>query len=259
MRAIAPLLALLIVAQPVRAQGAQLSAADIIEEAERRAAGFHDFTATLTMTLGEADGTEREREMRVLGLEVPGDGQRTLLIFDRPRDLLGTSILTVTHRNERSEQWLYLPALRRSRRIATSDQSDAFMGSQFTYEDMVAQEFHRYTYQYLREEEIGRARAHVLERFPTDERSVYGSQIIWLDIEAYLVLRIDYFDRSHELVKSLAIEEYQQYAGKHWRPNRMVMTEARSGKSTTLAWSAYAFENGLTEEDFDPRRLGRPR
>ena len=82
---------------------------------------------------------------------------------------------------------------------------------------------------------------------------------MWLDTEAYRVLRVDYFDGANELLKTLELDGYQQYAGRHWRPDRMVMTDSRSGKSTTLAWSEYSFENGLTTADFDPRRLGRPR
>ena len=248
-----------VVAIPVASQSAEERGRSLMEEADRRVSGYGDFTATLTMTLRDEAGSERSREMRIMGLEVPGDGDKTLVIFDRPADLRGTSILTVTHRGGGSQQWLYLPALRRTRRIASSDQADSFMGSQFTYEDMGSQDPQRFRHRYLRDEPLGEYSTHVIERVPTDQSSGYARQVVWLDQQEYRVLRIDYYDREDRPAKSLVLEGYRQYGGWLWQPDRMVMSDHRNGRSTTLEWSGYAFETGLSDEDFDSRRLGRPR
>ena len=133
------------------------------------------------------------------------------------------------------------------------------MGSEFTYEDVGSLEFDKYRYRFIRDETLDQTSTHVVERFPTDEESAYARQVLWLDTREYRVLRIDYYDRGDRLVKSLSVEGYRQYARGQWRPDRMVMSDHRTGKSTTLDWRAYAFESGLTDEDFDPLRLGRTR
>jgi outer membrane lipoprotein-sorting protein len=249
--------ALVLMAAPVLAQAPNSRADSIVAEADRRQSGFGDYTAAVTMTLRDTGGSARVREMRILGLEAAEDGDKTLVIFDVPRDLEGTSILTVTHRDSPSDQWLYLPAIRRTRRIATSNRSDAFMGSEFTFEDIGSQDLNEYRYRYLREEALDGTAAYVLERFPIDEQSAYARHVMWMDSEEYQLLRVDYYDRDDAHVKSLRVDGYQQYDGGQWRPDRMVMNELASGKSTTLDWSDYAFATGLSDGDFDPRRLGR--
>ncbi|HSH74742.1 MAG TPA: outer membrane lipoprotein-sorting protein [Longimicrobiales bacterium] len=233
--------------------------ARIVSEARQRVSGYGDFTASLSVTLSDADGRERVREMRILGLEVPGDGAKTLAVFDLPRDLRGTSVLTVTHRDERSEQWLYLPAIRRVRRVASSRQTESFMGSEFTYEDLGSHEFHGYRHTFLREEPLEGRTALVLERVPLDTSSAYARQVLWLDATGYRVLRVDYYDHDEQLEKTLTVDGYREYDGGQWRADRMVMQNVQTGTWTRLEWRDYAFGTGLTDRDFDPQRLGRPR
>ena len=251
------LIALLLIGAPAWAQAPDPRAESVVDEADRRLSGYGDFTATMTMTLRQSDGSERVREMHILGLEVPEDGDKTLVVFDLPRDLQGTSILTVTHPDSPSDQWLYLPSLRRTRRIATSNRSSSFMGSEFTFEDIGSQDLRQYRYRYLRKETLDGTASYVLERFPIEEGSAYARQVLWWDTGEYRLLRVDYYDREDAHVKSLRLDGYQQYEGGQWRPDRMVMNELTSGKSTTLEWSEYAFATGLSDRDFDPRRLGR--
>ena len=250
-------LALLLIGMPVWAQSPEARAESVIDEVDRRLSGYGNFTATMTMTLRESDGSERVRRMHILGLEVPQDGDKTLLVVDLPRDLRGTSILTVTHPDAPSDQWLYLPSIRRTRRIATSKRSSPFMGSEFTFEDIASHDLRQYRYRYLREETLDGTAAHVLERFPLDEGSAYARQVLWMDTEEYRLLRVDFYDREDAHVKSLRVDGYQRYEGERWRPDRMVMNDLASGKSTTLEWSEYEFTIGLSDRDFDPRRLGR--
>ena len=96
---------------------------EIAQEWEKRDTGFGDQTAILTMVLRNAHGQESSREIRSRTLEVEGDGDKSLVIFDRPRDLEGTAFLTFSHATGSDDQWLYLPAAKRVKRISTSDLS----------------------------------------------------------------------------------------------------------------------------------------
>ncbi len=230
----------------------------IAREVERRASGYRDYTARLAMVLRSRDGSERRREMRVSGLAVDGDGDRTLVVFEVPRDLGGTALLTFSHPRESDDQWLYLPALKRVKRIASSKQSGSFMGSEFAYEDIGSQEVEKFTYRHLRDEMLDGVETFVVERYPADPHSGYSRQVVWVD-EEYRPLRIDYHARGGELLKTLKLSEYRRYAGGYWRPNLMVMVNHRTGRSTILTWSEYAFDSGLHEREFSPSGLARAR
>ena len=82
-------------------------------EASARNDGFGEFSAGLTMVLRDRQGRESVRQMRFNVLEVPGDGDKSLFVFDQPRDVQGTALLTHAHINTQDDQWLYLPALKR--------------------------------------------------------------------------------------------------------------------------------------------------
>jgi len=228
-------------------------------EADRRDTGFGDQTATLTMVLRNRHGEESSREMRVRTLEVEGDGDKSLVIFDHPGDVAGTALLSFTHKAGADDQWLYLPALRRVKRIASNNKAGPFMGSEFAYEDIASQEVEKYTYRYEREELVDGVAAHVVERVPVDPNSGYSRQLVWMDADHYRVLRVEYYDRKGDLLKTLTMHEYEQYGGRFWRALRMEMVNHQTGKSTTLRWRGYELGVGLDERDFDQASLKRAR
>ncbi|MDH3282599.1 MAG: outer membrane lipoprotein-sorting protein, partial [Gammaproteobacteria bacterium] len=139
---------------------------DIAVEADRRDSGWRDSKADMHMILRNRQGEVSERAIRVRTLEVEGDGDKSLIIFDHPADIKGTAFLSYTHATEPDDQWLYLPALKRVKRIASANKSGPFMGSEFAYEDISSQEVEKYAYTYLRDEEIDGQPAFVLERTP---------------------------------------------------------------------------------------------
>ena len=126
----------------------------IAQEADRRDSGFGSYTNDVKMILRNKQGQESVREIRSKTLEVEGDGDKSLVIFDKPRDVAGTALLSFTHKEGPDDQWLYLPALKRVKRISSSNKSGPFMGSEFAYEDLGSQEVDKYTYKWLRDEEL---------------------------------------------------------------------------------------------------------
>ena len=237
----------------------------IAEEADRRDTGFGDFTAELTMVLRNRHGQESEREIRTRTLEVEGDGDKSLVIFDRPRDVSGTAFLSFSHSTGQDDQWLYLPALKRVKRIATNNKSGPFMGSEFSYEDISSQEVEEYTYRYLRDEALPgpngevSVQTFVVEQVPVDENSGYSRMIVWRDKQHFRTLKVEFYDRRNALLKTLIYEDYQQYLGQYWRADRMLMVNHQTGKSTDLLWRDYEFATGLSDRDFDRNSLKRAR
>ncbi len=232
----------------------------IFMEADKRDEGFGDYTANMTMTLKNKQGKESTRRIRSKTLEVQGDGDKSLSIFDTPRDVKGTAFLSFSHKKGDDEQWLYLPALKRVKRINSRNKSGSFMGSEFAYEDIASQEVEKYTYRFLREEEYNEKPCYVVESYPVDKKnSGYTKRISWLDTDEYRLLKVEFYDRKKSLLKTLSIHEYQQYLDRYWRADRMSMLNHQTGKSTTLSWDNYSFRTGLTDKDFNSTSLKRVR
>lgn len=228
-------------------------------EADKRDQGYGNFTAEQHMTLRNRHGQESTRTMRIRLLEGSDDGDRSLIVFDRPRDVKGTALLTHSHKVEDDDQWLYLPALKRVKRISSSAKSGSFMGSEFAYEDMTSQEVEKYTYKYLGEEPCGAHTCHVIERILVDADSGYTRQISWIDQSELRLWKVDFYDRKSALLKTLTFKNYRQYLDRYWRAEEMFMQNHLSGKSTLLVWTDYVFGADIDERDFTKASLKRAR
>ena len=233
-------------------------------EADRRNTGFGDSKVKLLMTLKNRHGQESRRKMRTRTLEVKGDGDKSLIIFDTPRDVKGTAMLTYSHKTGDDDQWLYLPALKRVKRISSSNKSGSFMGSEFSYEDLGSQEVEKYTYKWLRNEpcptdEFSQLSCFVLEFYPVDKTSGYTREVVWMDEKDYRTIKIDFYDRKKSLLKTLISKNYKKYEGKYWRPLDMEIVNHQNGKSTRLVFEDYQFHSGLTKRDFTQASLKRVR
>lgn len=228
-------------------------------EADKRDTGFGDTMVEMEMVLTNRHGESSTRKMVLRTLEGVGDGDKTLITFDEPRDVKGTAFLSYTHKVEADDQWLYLPALKRVKRIASTNKSGPFVGSEFAYEDMTSQEVEKYTYKYIGDVELDGLSCFQIERYPVDPKSGYTRQVGWIDREHYRVIKIDFYDRKDSLLKTLTFDGYQQYLGKFWRADSMKMVNHQTGKSTELIWRNYKFGNDYTERDFDQRSLKNAR
>jgi outer membrane lipoprotein-sorting protein len=231
----------------------------IAVEADERDSGFHDYTAELVMTLRNRNGDESTREIKTKNLEVKGDGDKSLSLFESPRDVKGTAFLTFSHKAGPDDQWLYLPALKRVKRISSSNKSGSFMGSEFAYEDIASNEIEKYDYKYLKNVACGTLQCFEYERYPVDPNSGYTRQVVWVDTGQYRLQKIVFFDRKNALMKTLIYKGYKRYLKKYWRADEMYMENHQTGKSTRLLWKDYRFMTGLKDKDFNKNALKRAR
>ncbi len=226
---------------------------------DQRDLGFSDLTANMTMTLRNKHGDETTRLIRIKTLEVADDGDKSLSIFDTPADIKGTAMLTFSHKLAPDDQWLYLPALKRVKRISSRNKSGPFMGSEFAFEDLGSQETEKFKYKYLRDEIIDGKDCFVVERFPQYKYSGYKRQEAWYDKKEYRLIKIVFYDRKNSLLKTLDYSNYQKYLDKHWRAGKMHVQNHQTNKSTTLLWKNYKFKIGLSDRDFNKNALKRAR
>jgi len=254
-----PLLLLLLLPFSLQAQTPEEQGLAIAQEADKRDSGFGNYTSDVKMILKNKHGQESTREIRSRTLEVDGDGDKSMTIFDKPRDVKGTALLSFTHKEGPDDQWLYLPALKRVKRIASDNKSGPFMGSEFAYEDISSQEVEKYTYKFLRDDTFNGMDVFVFERYPVDKKSGYTRQIVWMDKEYYKERKIEFYDRKNSLLKTLLFTDYHQYLDQYWRAHDMHMENHQTGKSTSLLQSNYQYRTGLKDRDFDKNSLKRIR
>ncbi|MBT4829190.1 MAG: outer membrane lipoprotein-sorting protein, partial [Marinovum sp.] len=177
-----------------------------------------------------------------------------LSIFSTPADIRGTAVLSHAKIKGNDKQWIYLPAAKRVKRISSSNKSGPFVGSEFSYEDITAQELGKFTYKWIKTDACGSAKCEIIERVPTYKNSGYSRQLVWVNTKTKQSERIHYFDRAGNHVKTLTWAGYKKYKG-FWRWKKMSMINHRNGKSTELIFSDWKFGTGLRDRDFKSSAL----
>jgi len=257
-------LALTLVSQSILAtttaeQAAQEKGMTISLETKTRDTGWMDFTADMHMILRNEQGQESVREVKMKSLEVETDGDKSLTVFNKPKDIKGTAFLNYSHSVGADDQWLYLPSLKRVKRISSRNKSGPFMGSEFSFEDLSSFEVEKYTYNYLGDEFVAGMDSFKVEQFPTDNNSGYSKRIVWVDKQEYRIVKVEFYDRKKSLLKTLAYNDFKLYLDKFWRANTSTMVNHQNGKSTELKWNNYNFKTGLSDSDFSRNSLKRVR
>lgn len=247
----------LLMAGSLTAQSPEAKGLEIAKAADTYDQGFGSSQTKLTMILTNKQGQESTRYMSNQTLELTEDGDKSMIVFNSPRDVKGTATLTFTHKEGSDDQWLYLPALKRVKRISSDNKSGPFMGSEFAYEDLSSQEVEKYSYKFLKEETINGLATYVIERDPVDPKSGYARQVVWYNKENYRLEKMDFYDRKNALLKTLTYANYEVHKEKHWRAGEMNMVNHQTGKKTKLLFEDYVFDLGYTENDFSQNSLRR--
>ncbi|WP_223552290.1 outer membrane lipoprotein-sorting protein [Aestuariivivens sp. NBU2969] len=233
---------------------AQDKGLEIAKAAEKADLGFKSSTSNLKMTLKNKDGQVSERALEVRTLELIKDGDKSLIVFSSPKDVKGTSTLTYTHKLGADDQWLYLPSIKRVKRISSTNKSGPFVGSEFAYEDLSSQEVEKYTYKFLKADN----NLLKVEQYPVDPKSGYTRRVVTYNKSAsYRIEKIEFYDRKNALLKTLTYSDYRFYKDKFWRASSLKMVNHQSKKETLLEFLNYDFDANLTEDDFTQNALKR--
>ncbi|MDH3905651.1 MAG: outer membrane lipoprotein-sorting protein, partial [Gammaproteobacteria bacterium] len=149
-------------------------------------------------------------------------------------------------------------ALKRVKRISSSNKSGPFVGSEFAFEDFTAIELNKFEYRYVGEQACGDLTCDVIERTPRYENSGYTKQVSWVDQADFQIRKVEFYDRRGDLLKVLELKDYRNYDGV-WRAHVLSMNNVQTNKQTDLVYSDFQFGVGLSENDFVKGRLSRLR
>lgn len=238
----------------VNGQSAEARGLEIAKAAENADLGFGSSIVDLKMTLKNKNGQTSERSLTTKTLELTEDGDKSLIVFNSPKDVKGTSTLTFTHKVGSDDQWLFLPSIKRVKRISSNNKSGPFVGSEFAYEDLSSQEVEKYAYKFLEE----KGDLLLVEQDPVDPKSGYTRRIVTYNkSKGYRIEKTEFYDRKNALLKTLTYSDYKLYKNKFWRASTFVMVNHQSNKETILNFNNYNFEANLSDDDFTQAALQR--
>ena len=245
---------------PALAETPEQKGLRLAQEADARGDGYQWSTATGRMILRSAGGSSSERQFTTQAVEGEDDEGRGMLIFTYPPDIAKTALLTIANKGADDDQWLYLPALKRVKRISAGGKTGSFVGSEFSFEDLSAPSVEDFVHVWLGEAPCPGQEAltcNVVERRPLDEDSGYARILVWQDKDEYRSHYTEFYDRRNALLKVLVSSEYQLYKGRFWRASRLVMTNVVNGRSTEMIWESFDFDTPMAVDDFTTRALER--
>jgi len=186
-----------------------------------------------------------------------GFDAKMINFFESPPDVKGTGFLSWSYWNEDKDddQWLYLPALRKVRRISASNKGDYFMGTDFTYDDMGERKVEEDQHTLIRSEIYNDTDCYVVESVPKKKGYIYSKKMTWVNKKQWIPIKVDYYDRKNRLLKTLNTD-WQLISG-IWSWEKAEMKNHRTGHRTIIEIKEIEINVGLKESDFTERVLKR--
>lgn len=236
------------------ALSAEMSAYDIVKKAEDLLDQAKDSTAEMTMTLVNDKGQKRERSLSAFVKKYGEDNSRSILFFNSPADVKGTSFLVWTE-NKEDKQWLYLPALQRVRQISASGKGESFMGTELTFFDMGSHDIDEYTFKTVKEEPVNGEMCYMIEALPK-KVEFYSRINLWVRKDNFIPAQADFYDpkgRYEKQGKFMQVENIQNIN----TPTHIEMHNVQNGRTTIIELSNVVYDTGLKDDMFTERYMKR--
>ena len=207
----------------------------------------------MTMTLINSKGKERQRFLHQYFKDY-GEIEKSTMFFKSPADVKNTSFMNYTYDDERDDdQWLYLPALKKVKRISGGSKDDYFMGSDFTYEDMEKRNPNKDHHQLLKTETLAGETCYVVESTPREEGQ-YSKRVAWVIKDKWIPLKIEFYDEDEELLKVLKITKYEEMTS-YWIIMNQLMENVQREHKTIISLTNIKIENGIGDQYFTQRAM----
>lgn len=234
----------------------EMTGLDIMLNVYNRPTG-DDMTANLTMTLENSRGDQRIREIKQF-LKDMGNMDKKIMFFMSPADVKNTSFMNWSYddENKSDDQWIYLPALKKVKRISSDSKSDYFMGSDFTYDDLGDRHPSQDTHTILKEETIDGVECYVVESIPKDDEYMYSRTVTWVVKDKWIELKKEFYDEDDEFLKRLASKEYKEFGDVIIITNVTMKNEQKNHK-TEMKLSDVKINTGITDRQFTERMMKR--
>jgi outer membrane lipoprotein-sorting protein len=217
------------------------------------------------MVILAKSGSSSERLIDQYSKDGP-KGKRTVIVFQRPETVAGTRFLTMENPGSADDRWIYLPGVGKVRRMAASEGSGSFVGTDFSYDDIAStsRNANLDTHSLLREENLNvdgtNTACYVIQSIPKDNSYQYSKMILWIAKESKLTMKIELYDKRNTLVKVAEMSGLKDVQGR-LTTTVTKMTTLAAGSSTTLFMDIIKYDDPIPEAVFTTAYLetGRTR
>lgn len=240
-----------------QANGQEMSGKEIMTMVDERPDG-DDRKAVMTMTLINKRGRERVREVVSYSKDF-GKDKKSVMVFELPADVKGTAFLSWEYDDtvRDDDKWLYMPAMKKVRRISGASKNEYFMGSDFTYDDMGDRNVEEDTHTLLGEEELDGLACWKIESVPINKDDMYARKIVWVYKEAFLPVKAEYYDKDG-LMKTYRVQEFRQQDG-FWTVFESEMENYSREHTTRLVFRSMTYDTGIRDDLFQVSTIERGR
>lgn len=232
------------------------AARDILEN-QRNLHSTKSETATVVMLLVDKDGSKKKREMRTWSKTMPDGLVRSLMVFSAPEDLAGTALLNWELQDEQAKQWLYMPAVGKMQRVASSSKADAFMGTDFTYEDMEPDDLDQFEMTLAGSVELDGQDCHVIEVTPATEakrqESGYSKRVLTVRKDINFTVKTEYYDPRGRLLKVQTAHDLENVQGDMWIARKTLMNNLRAKHQTLMGIVSRNVNIDIPDDTFTER------
>ncbi len=235
--------------------GAQsMTGLDVMTRVYNRPKG-PDITSELTMTLTNSRGSTRVRTIRQFVKEYGAD-EKKIMFFTAPADVKNTSFMDWSYGapGKEDDMWIYLPALKKVKRISSENKSDYFMGSDFTYDDLGERKPDKDTHRIIGEEKINGSDCYVVESVPKDPDYIYSRTVSWIVKGSWIGAKKEFYDEDGELLKTLTINKSDKVNG-YWVVLDMEMENVQKDHKTRLQLKNVKIGEGIKDSFFTERQM----
>ena len=234
---------------------AQLTGSQIVEKAYNLPTG-DDQTSVLTMTLTNKSGQTRVRKIQQYSKDLR-DTEKSIMFFLTPADVKNTSFMNWSYDSDKSDdQWIYLPALKKVKRISSDSKNDYFMGSDFTYDDLGDRKLDADVHKFLKEETIGGHACYVVQSVSKDEDYMYTKTKTWIRKDNFVGMKKEFYDEDEDLLKILSIKKVEQISG-FWIITHSEMKNVQKNHKTSMQLSGIKINTGVAASKFTDRMMMR--
>lgn len=245
-------------------QAEQLTARQIMERVDALDDGDH-LVQDMEMVLIDKKGRERKRQLKVYGRDwgETGEDKQSIMFFTSPADIKNTGFLSYDYdaAERDDDQWLYLPALKKTKRIASADKSSSFMGTDFTYADMTKRKLENYDYKLLKEEEVRGHKVWLIEAIPNNEKEIketgYTKSIVYIRQDNFFAVRSVIWVKKGKKLKYMDVQKLEKIDG-IWIATQIEMALKKNKNTlhkTRLIFSNVRFNQPMDKDIFTVRQL----
>ncbi len=212
----------------------------------------------VSMVIKRKGSSPRYRDFVMYSMEPKVGEFFTIIKFSSPKEVKDTVLLTKDFVGPENQQSIFLPALRRSRRISSNRMGGEFVGSHFTFEDMRDREVNEDTHSIVGEDKVLGKKTIILESRPqTPEKSTYKKKRLWIHPQTLLPLKIEFYDKKGDKSKVLEAKKVKKI-GKFWTVTNSVMTDLKTQGTTELSFKKIRYDISIPESYFSRRTLEAP-